>query len=60
MYFEPSKKSYYRFPSTNINEIDNRYYYQEAVYQSIEHDIYNDFSSSNNKTDHSMANAQTY
>jgi hypothetical protein len=30
MYFEPSKKIYYRFPSTNsINDLDSRYYFPE-------------------------------
>ncbi|MDF2537692.1 MAG: hypothetical protein K0S76_713 [Herbinix sp.] len=30
MYFEPSKKTYYRFPSTNsINDLDSRYYFPE-------------------------------
>lgn len=30
MYFEPSKKTYYRFPSTkSIIELDNRMYFPE-------------------------------
>lgn len=30
MYFEPIKKSYYRFPSTNsIHDFDSRYYFPE-------------------------------
>jgi hypothetical protein len=30
MYFEPSKKTYYRFPSTNnISNLDSRYFFPE-------------------------------
>ena len=30
MYFEPSKKTYYRFPSaTSIHDMDQRYYFPE-------------------------------
>lgn len=30
MYFESSKKTYYRFPSmTSIHELDSRYYFPE-------------------------------
>jgi len=30
MYFEPIKKTYYRFPSTNsIHDFDSRYYFPE-------------------------------
>ncbi len=35
MYFESSKKTYYRFPSTNsINEMDSKYYFPEKPYAS--------------------------
>lgn len=31
MYFEPAKKTYYRFPSTSsINDLDSRYYFPET------------------------------
>lgn len=30
MYFEPTKKTYYRFPSTNsIQELDSKYYFPD-------------------------------
>ncbi|MDI9509330.1 MAG: hypothetical protein GX319_01090 [Clostridiales bacterium] len=30
MYFEPAKKTYYRFPSTrSVDELDNRMYFSE-------------------------------
>ncbi|MBH1940084.1 hypothetical protein I5677_04135 [Mobilitalea sibirica] len=30
MYFQPSKKTYYRFPSTDsINALDSRYYFPD-------------------------------
>lgn len=33
MYFESSKKNYYRFPSVNsIHEMDSRYYFPEKPY----------------------------
>lgn len=37
MYYEPSKKTYYRFPSTNsIKELDSRYYFPDKPYSSGE------------------------
>jgi hypothetical protein len=37
MYFEPSKKTYYRFPSTNsIHEMDSKYYFPDKPYASGE------------------------
>lgn len=37
MYYEPSKKTYYRFPSSNsIKEIDSRYYFPDRPYSSGE------------------------
>jgi hypothetical protein len=36
MYFEPSKKTYYRFPSTDsINDLDSRYYFPEKPGHTI-------------------------
>lgn len=37
MYFEPSRKTYYRFPSNNsINDFDSRYYFPDKPYSSGE------------------------
>lgn len=37
MYFEPAKKTYYRFPSSNsINDFDTRYYFPEKPHASGE------------------------
>jgi hypothetical protein len=37
MYFEPSKKTYYRFPSSNsIQEMDSKYYFPDKPYASGE------------------------
>ena len=37
MYFEPSKKTYFRFPSSNsIHELDSRYYFPEKTHASGE------------------------
>lgn len=37
MYFEPSKRTYYRFPSTNsIHDLDLRYYFPEKTHASGE------------------------
>ncbi|MDF2845384.1 MAG: hypothetical protein K0R00_3810 [Herbinix sp.] len=37
MYFEPSKKSYYRFPSINsVHQMDSRNYFPEKPYASGE------------------------
>jgi hypothetical protein len=37
MYFEPAKRNYYRFPSTNsINDLDSRYYFPEKTYAAGE------------------------
>lgn len=37
MYFEPSKKNYYRFPSsTSIQELDKKYYFPDKPYASGE------------------------
>jgi hypothetical protein len=38
MYFEPSKKTYYRFPSSNsITDFDNRFYFPEKTNNFDEH-----------------------
>ena len=43
MYFEPAKKTYYRFPSsTSINNLDSRYYFPEkphATGENIRYDV---------------------
>lgn len=37
MYFEPSKKNYYRFPSvSSIHEMDSKFYFPEKPYASGE------------------------
>lgn len=37
MYFEPSKKTYYRFPSSNsIQEMDLKYYFPDKPYANGE------------------------
>ncbi len=37
MYFEASKKTYYRFPSQNsVNEMDSKYYFPDRPYTSGE------------------------
>ena len=37
MYFEPSKKNYYRFPSSNsVHEMDMRFYFPEKPYANGE------------------------
>lgn len=37
MYFEPTKKTYYRFPSTeSIKDFDSKYYFPEKPYASGE------------------------
>lgn len=38
MYFEPMKKNYYRFPSSNsISDLDSRYYFPEKTHASGDH-----------------------
>ncbi len=38
MYFEPAKRTYYRFPSANsINDLDSRYYFPKNPH-AIEED----------------------
>lgn len=40
MYFEPSQKTYYRFPSTHsIHDLDSKYYFPEKSTQSVENSI---------------------
>ena len=42
MYFEPAKKTYYRFPSANsVQNYDARHYYPEQTYASGENTHYN-------------------
>lgn len=37
MYFEPTKRTYYRFPSSNsINDLDSRFYFPEKPQYSEE------------------------
>lgn len=37
MYFEPSKKTYYRFPSSNsIQKMDQKFYFPEKPYENGE------------------------
>jgi hypothetical protein len=37
MYFEPARKTYYRFPSLNsINDFDSRYYFPEKQHSTGE------------------------
>jgi hypothetical protein len=37
MYFEPTKKTYYRFPSVNsINDLDAKYYFPDKSHASEE------------------------
>lgn len=37
MIFEPSKKTYYRFPSSNsIHQMDSKYYFPDKPYASGE------------------------
>ncbi len=37
MYFEPTKKTYYRFPSlTSVSEYDSKHYYPEKPHASGE------------------------
>ena len=37
MYFEPAKRTYYRFPSaSSINEMDLKYYFPDKPYDSGE------------------------
>lgn len=47
MYFEPTKRTYYRFPSTNsINDLDSRYYFPEKTHAAGE-SIRNEATSTN-------------
>ena len=42
MYFEPVKKTYYRFPSANsVQNYDAKHYYPEQPYASGENNHYN-------------------
>jgi hypothetical protein len=35
MYFEPTKKTYYRFPSSHsVQDFDSKYYYPEKSHES--------------------------
>jgi hypothetical protein len=53
MYFEQSKKTYYRFPSTNsVNDLDSRYYFPEKP-SHIEMDTRMETSFANHTSDHS-------
>lgn len=37
MYFEPTKRTYYRFPSTDsISQLDSRYYFPDKTHSSGE------------------------
>lgn len=37
MYFEPAKRTYYRFPSSNnMNNFDSRFYFPEKQHKSGE------------------------
>lgn len=50
MYFEPSKKTYYRFPSlSNITDLDMRFYYPDKSEPSDD-DMMKDTKFLNHKT----------
>ena len=53
MYFEPAKKTYYRFPSTSsISRMDTRFYFPDKPYTSGENtrlESKDDYSSVNQK-----------
>lgn len=41
MYFEPAKRTYYRFPSANsIHDFDSRYYFPEKTHAAGEDSRY--------------------
>jgi hypothetical protein len=41
MYFEPTKKTYYRFPSlTSVHDFDSKHYYPDKPYSSGENTHY--------------------
>lgn len=51
MYFEPSKKSYYRFPSINsVHQMDSRNYFPEKPYASGENNSRESRSYTNSTT----------
>ena len=55
MYFEASKKSYYRFPSMNsVTEMDSKYYFPEKPYESGEN------TRLSNKSSHPSARSDNF
>lgn len=55
MYFEPSKKNYYRFPSVNsVHEMDSRNYFPDKAYAS------GDNIRLEAKTDHSTGDSDMF
>lgn len=43
MYFQPTKKNYYRFPSiSSVQDLDSRYYFPEKSHASGEDTRYED------------------
>jgi hypothetical protein len=55
MYFEPTKRTYYRFPSINsINDLDSRYYFPDKTHASGEDTRYEA------KSSHHASNREKY
>lgn len=55
MYFEPSKKNYYRFPSTNsIQDMDSKYYFPDKPYSSGEDIRLEEKADNDYKSDYSV------
>lgn len=54
MFFEPSKKTYYRFPSiTSVNNLDSRFYFPEKPIHTQD-DVRHDDTLTNQLSDHEM------
>lgn len=57
MYFEPTKKTYYRFPSiSSINDLDSKYYFPEKTHASGENTRFDakshDYAASQDSSNH--------
>ena len=54
MYFEPTKKTYYRFPSvSSVNQMDTRFYFPDKPYstgENIRLESKDEYSSVNQKS----------
>lgn len=54
MFFEPAKKTYYRFPSiSSVNDLDSRYFFPEKPIHTQD-DMRHDDTFTNQLSDHEM------